>query len=153
MSEMKEDKSLQEGKTASFIGPDGQRRGFLFSLREDGSPTCHAMMVSIVNGKPVFNTYRASVKTKNLMRPPGSASVLLLNDWQESPSKAITVQGHVREADEADWPDSGTTGNETKPSTTGVDVPKGITKQVAERVSDAKRIILELVPANTKGAE
>jgi hypothetical protein len=113
------------------------KRAFLFSLREDGSPTCHPMMSLEKDGAPAFNTYRKSAKTKNLVRDP-RAAVVLLDNWSVSPSTARCVTGVMEEtapiAPAAPPPDRAETGS----------VPTGVVSRVNNRVAEGKRIYLLL---------
>ena len=113
------------------------KRAFLFSLRADGSPTCHPMTSFEKDGAPAFNTYRKSAKTKNLLRDP-RAAVVLLEDWSVSPSTARCLIGVMEEtapiASAAPAPDQAESGS----------VPAAVVSRVNDRVAEGKRIYLLL---------
>lgn len=115
-----------------------RRRGFLFGLREDGSPTCHPMVAHEQDGAPAFNTYRKSVKAQNFLRDP-RAAVLLLDDWQVPPSTAQVVTGVMEEIDpivRAEAPAEGGPGA----------VPQSVADRVQRRVAAGKRMYFRLRP-------
>ena len=115
------------------------RRAFLFGLREDGSPTCHPMVAVELGGAPAFNTYRKSAKARNFERDP-RAAVVLLDDWESPPSKALVVTGLMEETDSVTRGDAGSTSVEGAVT----EVPQSVTTRVQRRVDEGKRIYLRL---------
>ena len=78
----------------------GRGRGFLVTLRPDGSPTIHPMTALSAGGRLVYNTYRKSAKARNAARDPRTCS-LLFADYDEAPQRALVYKGRARAIDPA----------------------------------------------------
>jgi putative heme iron utilization protein len=97
------------------------------------------MVALEIDGAPAFNTYRKSVKTRNFVRDP-RAAVVLLDNWQTPPSEAQIVTGAMEEADPLPPSDAASA------SVEGViaDVPQSVAARAQRRVDEGKRIFLRL---------
>jgi hypothetical protein len=89
------------------------------------------------DGAPAFNTYRKSAKTRNLLRDP-RAAVVLLDNWSVAPSSARYVIGVMEET----APIASTAPARERAETGSV--PAGLVNRVNERVAEGKRIFLLL---------
>jgi hypothetical protein len=118
-------------------GKPPARRAFLFSLRADGSPTCHPMHALGETGAPVFNTYRKSAKAQNLLRDP-RAAVLQMDDWAASPATAELVAGVVEEIEPPAAAGAGPGDGQAQ------HVPSSVSQRVAQRVTMGKRMHFRL---------
>lgn len=110
-------------------------RGFLLTLRADGSPTTHPMTALVDRGALVFNTYRKSAKARNVTRDPRLAAVLI--DGYEA-RELGQVRGFAIE---------GTGSIEATPPMVerrgdGPQVSDAQMKQVQQRLAEGKRVYI-----------
>lgn len=115
-------------------------RTFLFSLRDDGSPTAHPMVGLYNNGRISFSTYRKSAKTRNVQRA-GQAACLVTTRYDAPDFRAVVFRGPARVLEAGE-----------QPKRRGVSVsavPSAIGARSQERLKSGKRIIIEVAPQET----
>lgn len=132
------DASSLDPEIAAFLSQ--ARRGFLFTKRADGSPTCHPMAVTLGEGHVQFNLYRTSVKARNAERDPQIAA-LVMRDWETLPGEAVVVQGASHFGAQAKPEPTGEPGGG---GSSNIDVGVSVTDRVAARVDEGKRVFLRL---------
>jgi hypothetical protein len=118
----------------AFLG--GRGRGFLVTLRPDGSPTIHPMTALFSGGRLVYNTYRKSAKARNVERDPRTCS-LLFADYDEAPQRALLYKGRARALDPASFDSSGQEAARSAPS-----VGSSIPDRANARLEEGKRVLL-----------
>ncbi|MGE0384651.1 MAG: pyridoxamine 5'-phosphate oxidase family protein [Gammaproteobacteria bacterium] len=115
------------------------RRAFLFTLRADGSPTCHPMAAAPGAGGAVFNMYAKSVKARNLLRDPRAAA-LLLADWSAPAGSARRLAGRALPTEAAE----DVRAFERPAPAAGLQVPEGMAERVSGRREQGKRMLFRL---------
>jgi hypothetical protein len=112
-------------------------RAFLFTLRSDGSPTCHPMVVTRQRDVLTINAYRSSAKIRNLLRDP-RAALVTLEDWQSAPSSATALSGSMEliESHPAAAPSA------SSPPEPAPEVPRSVRERVGNRIAQGKRVQL-----------
>jgi hypothetical protein len=122
----------------AFLAESG--RGFLLTLRRDGSPTAHPMTALFVAGRLAYNTYRKSAKARNARRDPRTCS-LVLGDYGAGEARAVVYRGEARELDprEVELPRRAGTAPARR-------LAGSITSRVQERLASGKRVLLGIEP-------
>jgi PPOX class probable F420-dependent enzyme len=120
-------------------------RTMLVTLRPDGSPTIHPMLGLWRDGALWLNTYRKSAKLRNIERDP-RVCCLVLGGVDDLTPPAVVLRGHA-ELMPIGTPTPGATsgGSETLPA----GVTPGIVRRVADRVANAKRVVVRVTPDDT----
>jgi PPOX class probable F420-dependent enzyme len=121
-------------------------RAMLVTLRSDGSPTIHPMLALWRDGALWFNTYRKSVKARNMERDP-RVCCLVLGGIDELTRPAVVVHG------DAELMPSGTRVPDAL-NDGPVIAPRGVTPSIVSKVEDrlatAKRAVFRVVPARAE---
>ena len=121
-------------------------RSVLLTLRADGSPTAHPMTALVDEDALVFNTYRKSVKTRNVERDPRLA-VVLLDGYEVRESE--TLRGFALEGDgEIRRPE----GNVERRGE-GPEIAEGQRERVSARLREGKRIFIRTRLTRTRAIE
>ncbi len=90
------------------------------------------------DGALLFNSYRKSAKSRNFLRDPRAAAVLL-DDWQAPPAAARVVTGDLEQIDGgADAPRAGEGHGEAHAA------PDYVVERVQRRVETGKRVFFRL---------
>jgi nitroimidazol reductase NimA-like FMN-containing flavoprotein (pyridoxamine 5'-phosphate oxidase superfamily) len=122
----------------AFLAASG--RGFLLTLRRDGSPTAHPMTALLSAGRLAYSTYRKSAKARNALRDPRTCS-LVLGDYGSGEARAVVYKGLARELEPQERELPGRAG--TEPARR---LASSITSRAQERLSSGKRVLLGVEP-------
>lgn len=126
----------------AFLRKSG--RGFLMTLRPDGSPTIHPMTALCAENRLAYNTYRKSSKARNAARDPRTCT-LLLSDYDETHEQALVYKGRAHpldpEALEVSRPAS------TRPAR---ELSSAVPDRANARLREGKRILLGIEPQETR---
>ena len=114
------------------------RRGFLLTLRRDGSPTSHPMTAVFSGGRLTYNAYRKSVKATNVDRDPRTCSLVLF-DYESAPKYAVVYKGsaHPLAPSEFEVESGGAI------RTAGA-VDGSISERASARLAEGKRVLLSV---------
>jgi hypothetical protein len=130
----RDDPAAPSSEVEAFI--EGRARGFLVTLRSDGSPTIHPMTALASGGRLVYNTYRKSAKARNAARDPRTCS-LIFSDYDETPQRALVYKGRARALDSESF---------DPPSPEGASPAPGVGSSVGDRANarlqEGKRVLL-----------
>ncbi len=121
-------------------------RTMLVTLRADGSPTIHPMLGMWSDGALWFNTYRKSVKVRNIERDP-RVCCMVLSGTDELELPAVVIRG------DAEIMPPGTTMPRLgagAPVTAPTGVTGGIVQKVATRIEENRRILLRVAPRHAE---
>jgi hypothetical protein len=123
-------------------------RTFLFTLRRDGSPTVHPMTGIYRDGALYMNTYRKSVKARNLMRDE-RVCCLVTSGENEAEERTVLIEGKAEVLPVgstfpglARRPESGAGGIRG--------VSAGMSARTQERLNTGKRIVVRVVPERAR---
>jgi nitroimidazol reductase NimA-like FMN-containing flavoprotein (pyridoxamine 5'-phosphate oxidase superfamily) len=116
------------------------RRGFLVTLRRDGSPTAHPMTALFADGRLAYNTYRKSVKARNVERDRRTCSVVL-SDYEDQPERAVVYKGRARALEPGEAVAASTHSGAAAGSVSGA-----ISERARARLAAGKRVLLAVEP-------
>src|SRR5581483_11453607 len=114
-------------------------RTMLVTLRSDGSPTVHPMVGLWGDDALWFNTYRKSVKVKNIERDPRVCCVVLGGD-DELVRPAVVIHGNAEVMPPGTLMPTITDGSVPRPS----QVSDAIVRKVSDRVKTSTRILVRV---------
>ena len=119
-------------------------RGFLMTLRPDGSPTIHPMTALCAEDRLAYNTYRKSAKAQNAARDPRTCT-LLLSDYEDTHAQALVYKGRARALDSESLEVS-------RPSATRPtgNLSSSVPNRANARLREGKRILLGIEPEETR---
>ncbi len=123
-------------------------RSFVMNLRKDGSPTGHPLTAMYINGVLYYNTYRKSIKMRNIVRD-NRVACLVTTDEGKEPFRSLTIRGRavmIEDPQEALAVYQARAGNAGAAGGQGRDSRATSNTLFQQRLQDGRRVLIRIEP-------